>query len=38
MIAIASKQLADFTDKAEELCAEFLPAVGRDRYSPAEVI
>jgi hypothetical protein len=30
--------LADFTDKVEELCAEFLQAVGRDRYSPAEVI
>jgi hypothetical protein len=31
-------QLADFTAKVEELCGEFLQAVGHDRYSPAEVI
>ena len=31
-------QWADFTAKVETLCGEFLHAIERDRYSPAEVI
>jgi hypothetical protein len=38
MRQVSGDQLADFTAKVEELCGEFLQAVGRDRYSPAEVI
>jgi hypothetical protein len=34
----SGEQLAGFTANVEELCAEFLQAVGHDRYSPAEVI
>ena len=29
---------ANFTAKVETLCGEFLHAIERDRYSPAEVI
>ena len=32
------EQLANFTAKVETLCGEFLHAIERDRYSPAEVI
>jgi hypothetical protein len=31
-------QWANFTAKVETLCGEFLHAIERDRYSPAEVI
>jgi len=31
-------QWANFTAKVEKLCGEFLHAIERDRYSPAEVI
>jgi hypothetical protein len=31
-------QWANFTAKVETLCGEFLNAIERDRYSPAEVI
>jgi hypothetical protein len=33
-----TKQWADFTAKVEALCGEFIHAIERDRYSPAEVI
>ena len=32
------EQWANFTSKVEALCGEFLHAIERDRYSPAEVI
>ena len=32
------EQWANFTAKVETLCGEFLHAIERDRYSPAEVI
>ena len=32
------EQWANFTAKVETLCGEFIQAIGRDRYSPAEVI
>jgi hypothetical protein len=32
------EQWANFTAKVEALCGEFLHAIGRDHYSPAEVI
>jgi len=32
------EQWTDFTAKVEALCGEFLHAIERDRYSPAEVI
>jgi len=32
------EQWAHFTAKVEALCGEFLQAIERDRYSPAEVI
>jgi hypothetical protein len=35
---IERRAIGGLTAKVEELCAEFLQAVGRDRYSPAEVI
>jgi hypothetical protein len=35
---VSGEQLVDFTAKVEELCGEFLQAIGRDQYSPAEVI
>ena len=38
MRRVNGEQLADLTAKVEELCGEFLQAIGRDRYSPAEVI
>ncbi len=38
MRRVKGEQRADFTAKVEELCGEFLQAIGRDRYSPAEVI
>ena len=33
-----TKQWANFTAKVETLCSEFIHAIERDRYSPAEVI
>jgi hypothetical protein len=38
MSHINPEQWADFTAKVEALCGEFLCAIERDRYSPAEVI
>jgi hypothetical protein len=35
---LSTKQWADFTAKVETLCGEFIHAIERDRYSPAEVI
>ena len=32
------EQWANFASKVEALCGEFLHAIERDRYSPAEVI
>jgi hypothetical protein len=32
------EQWTNFTAKVETLCGEFLHAIERDRYSPAEVI
>jgi len=32
------EEWANFTSKVEALCGEFLHAIERDRYSPAEVI
>ena len=32
------EQWADFTARVEALCGDFLHAIGRDQYSPAEVI
>jgi hypothetical protein len=32
------EQWANFTAKVEALCGDFLHAIERDRYSPAEVI
>jgi len=36
--ALNTKQWANFTAKVETLCSEFIHAIERDRYSPAEVI
>ena len=33
-----TEQWANFTARVEALCGEFLHAIERDRYSPAEVI
>ena len=33
-----TEQWANFTAKVETLCGEFIHAIERDRYSPAEVI
>jgi hypothetical protein len=33
-----TREWADFTAKVEVLCGEFIHAIERDRYSPAEVI
>ena len=33
-----TEQWANFTTKVETLCGEFIHAIERDRYSPAEVI
>jgi len=33
-----TQQWATFTAKVETLCGEFIHAIERDRYSPAEVI
>jgi hypothetical protein len=33
-----AEQWANFTAKVETLCGDFLHAIERDRYSPAEVI
>jgi hypothetical protein len=33
-----TEQWANFTAKVEALCGEFLHAIERDHYSPAEVI
>ena len=38
MRRVNAEQLARPHPKVEELCGEFLQAIGRDRYSPAEVI
>jgi hypothetical protein len=38
MADLNTAQWANFTAKVETLCGEFLHAIGRDRYSPAEVI
>jgi hypothetical protein len=38
MRRLNTEQLANFTAKVEALCGEFLCAIERDRYSPAEVI
>ena len=38
MADLNTAQLANFTAKVETLCGEFLHAIERDRYSPAEVI
>ena len=35
---LKAAQWANFTAKVETLCGEFLHAIERDRYSPAEVI
>ena len=35
---INRERWAEFTAKVEVLCGEFLHVIGRDRYSPAEVI
>jgi hypothetical protein len=33
-----SEQWADFIARVQALCGEFLHAIERDRYSPAEVV
>jgi hypothetical protein len=33
-----TQQRADFTAKVQALCGEFIHAIERDQYSPAEVI
>ena len=38
MADLNTAQWANFTAKVETLCGEFLHAIERDRYSPAEVI
>ena len=38
MSQLCPAQWANFTAKIETLCGEFLHAIRRDRYSPAEVI
>ena len=38
MADLNKAQWANFTAKVETLCGEFLHAIERDRYSPAEVI
>jgi hypothetical protein len=38
MRELHSEQWAKFTAKVETLCDDFIDAIERDRYSPAEVI
>ena len=38
MSHLNTQQWATFTAKVETLCGEFIRAIERDRYSPAEVI
>jgi hypothetical protein len=35
---VNGKQWADFAAKVQTLCGEFIDAIERDQYSPAEVI